>query len=97
MPSIFSLCGGSLKHLVTRQAWVASFLKWLEDLRSNAYHRSGAEPSIANVWCFKWDQTRLIYDLGYKREFDYPGIYLFLADEGTPEAYTPIYMRNTAT
>src|SRR5436309_1982041 len=92
MPTNFSLRGGSLRRLATRQVWMENFRKWLEELRTNRYYRLGAGSAVANAWCFKWDQTQLIYDLGYGPGFDSPGFYLFLTDERSPEPYTPIYI-----
>jgi hypothetical protein len=92
MPGNFSLRGGSLWRLATRHVWTESFRKWLEELRSNGYYQAGATSSVADVWCFKWDQSQLIYDLGYGLGFDSPGFYLFLTDKGSREPYTPIYV-----
>ncbi len=89
----FSLQGGSLRGYATSGAMQRTLFDWVSNIRDNRFYRTKGLAHFEDVWCFKWNESNLVYEAGYGKEFDnHPGIYMFLRDEGAIRSYEPLYI-----
>ncbi len=82
-----------MRDYASSMAMREALSNWVSNIRGNRFYRPKSPSRFEDVWCFKWNESNLVYEAGYGSEFEnHPGIYMFLRDEGVIKSYEPLYI-----